>query len=71
MKKVARSWFLPLLLCCALSSAAFANDPRPDGKRKKVAEGGSSVVYLSLAAVACVGAVAFRSRNRKAPKLTS
>lgn len=72
MKMVSRFWVLPLLMCSVLSVAAFADGGHADKKRhKNVPEGGSSVAYLSLAAVACIGAVTLKSRKRETAKAKS
>ena len=73
MKMVSRFWVLPLLMCSVLSVAAFADGGHADRKKKheNVPEGGSSVAYLSLAAVACIGAVTLKSRSRENAKAKS
>ena len=69
MKMLARFWALPLLMCSVLSVAAFADGGHDKKKHKNVPEGGSSIAYLSLAAVACIGAVTLKSRSRETAKV--
>jgi hypothetical protein len=68
--KFVRKWALPVVMCTVLSVGAFAKDHGDKKKKHKdVPEGGSSLVYLSLAAVACLGAVTLKSRGRETAKL--
>ena len=64
--KFIRKSALALLMCSVLSVAVFAKD-HGDKKKKHeaVPEGGSAIAYLSLAAVACLGAITLRARTRE------
>jgi len=64
--KLVRKSALAVLICSVLSVAALAKD-HGDKKKKHqdVPEGGSAIAYLSLAAVACLGAVSLKARNRE------
>lgn len=59
-------WALPVVMCSVLSVGAFARDKK---KHKDVPESGSSLVYLSIAAAVCVGAVTVKSRAKETEKL--
>jgi hypothetical protein len=59
-----RKTALTALMCSLLSVAALAKD-HGDKKKKHqdIPEGGSAIAYLSLAAVACLGAMAVKARH--------
>jgi hypothetical protein len=74
MKNINRKWWLALVALMCLASTTFAVqdeakktcDPKhPKNCPKQVPEGGSSLVYVLGAGVACLGAMLVRSRVAK------
>jgi hypothetical protein len=63
--KFVRKSALAVLMCSVLSVAALAKDHGDKKKKKNVPEGGPAIAYLSLAAVACLGAMTLRARTRE------
>ncbi len=64
-------WLIALVLLCLAPSTLAAKpkdrgcDPRRDKRCQSVPEGGSALVYVLGAGIACVGAVISRSRMAK------
>ena len=76
MKSLSRKWWLTALVLLCLAPSTFAVKPNRDrgcdqarqNQKKKcqpVPEGGSALVYVLGAGVACLGAVISRSRVAK------
>ena len=75
MRSLDRKWWLTALVLLCLAPSTFAVKPNRDkdkrceqGRPKKcqqVPEGGSAMVYVLGAGIACLGAVISRSRTAK------
>ena len=73
MKSSNRKWWLTALVLVCLVPFTFAVRPDRDrgcdpGRQKRcqqVPEGGSALIYVLGAGIACLGAVIFRSRAAK------
>lgn len=70
MRRINRKWWLTSVALLLLLPAASATAFKPKQKRNlDVPEGGSALVYVLVAGMTCLGAIAVRSRSARPKQL--